>query len=41
VLILAAVLEIQDPRERPHDKQQAADEAHARFADPASDFLAF
>jgi ATP-dependent helicase HrpA len=41
VLILAAVLEIQDPRERPHDKPQAADEAHARFADPASDFLAF
>jgi ATP-dependent helicase HrpA len=40
VLILAAVLEIQDPRERPHDKQQAADQAHARFADPASDFLA-
>ena len=41
VLIIAAVLEIQDPRERPQDKQQAADEAHARFADPASDFLAF
>lgn len=41
VLIIAAVLEIQDPRERPQDKQQAADQAHARFADPASDFLAF
>jgi len=41
VLVIAAVLEIQDPRDRPHDKQQAADEAHARLADPASDFLAF
>jgi ATP-dependent helicase HrpA len=40
VLIIAAVLEVQDPRDRPHDKQQAADEAHARFAHPASDFLA-
>ncbi len=40
LLVLAAVLEIQDPRERPQDKQQAADEAHAQFAHPDSDFLA-
>lgn len=39
-LVLAAVLEIQDPRERPVDKQQAADAAHARFAHEESDFLA-
>jgi ATP-dependent helicase HrpA len=39
VLIIAAALEIQDPRERPFDKQQLADEAHARFQDADSDFL--
>lgn len=39
--IIAAALEVQDPRERPVDKQQAADEAHARFADPDSDFLGY
>ncbi|MGD8681687.1 MAG: ATP-dependent RNA helicase HrpA, partial [Lysobacterales bacterium] len=38
MLVLAAVLSIQDPRERPLDAQAAADEAHARFADPKSDF---
>ena len=41
VLVIAAGLSIQDPRERPVDKQQAADAAHARFADPTSDFLAY
>ena len=41
VLIIAAALSIQDPRERPQDKQQAADELHARFADPTSDFLTY
>ncbi|GAA4938441.1 ATP-dependent RNA helicase HrpA [Streptomonospora halophila] len=41
VMIIAAALSIQDPRERPADKQQAADEQHARFADKESDFLAF
>src|SRR3712207_2389050 len=41
LLVIAAGLSIQDPRERPVDKQQAADEKHARFADPTSDFLAF
>jgi ATP-dependent helicase HrpA len=39
VLVIAAALSIQDPRERPADKQQAADERHARFADKGSDFL--
>ncbi|PZF81551.1 ATP-dependent helicase, partial [Micromonospora deserti] len=32
---------IQDPRERPSDKQQQADEKHRRFADPESDFMAY
>ncbi|MCH2201537.1 MAG: ATP-dependent RNA helicase HrpA [Fuerstiella sp.] len=39
ILIIASALEIQDPRERPLDKQQAADEAHAVFHHPDSDFL--
>ena len=39
ILTLAAVLSIQDPRERPLEKQQAADEKHARFVDPESDFI--
>ncbi|WP_091552753.1 ATP-dependent RNA helicase HrpA [Micromonospora pattaloongensis] len=41
VMVIAAALSIQDPRERPADKQQAADQSHARFADPDSDFVAF
>ena len=41
VLIIAAVLEIRDPRDRPVDKQQAADEAHAKFAEGDSDFFAY
>ncbi|GAA4237767.1 ATP-dependent RNA helicase HrpA [Actinomadura meridiana] len=41
VLIIAAALSIQDPRERPAENQQAADDQHRRFADPASDFLAY
>ena len=41
VLPIAAVLEIPDPRDRPPEKRQAADEAHAQFADPRSDFLAY
>ncbi len=40
VVVIAAALSIQDPRERPTDRQQAAAEQHARFADPESDFLA-
>lgn len=38
VLVVVAALSIQDPRERPLDKQQKADESHARFADTDSDF---
>ena len=41
VLIIAAALSIQDPRERPADAQQAADDKHRRFADPDSDFIAY
>ena len=41
VLIITAALSIIDPRERPTDARQAADEMHARFAEPGSDFLAF
>jgi ATP-dependent helicase HrpA len=41
VMIITAALSIQDPRERPVDKQQASDEKHRRFADKDSDFLAF
>lgn len=39
VLIIVAALSIQDPRERPMDKQQQADEKHRRFADEHSDFV--
>ena len=38
VLIVIAGLSVQDPRERPQDKQQAADQAHAPFNDKESDF---
>lgn len=41
VLIIAAGLSIQDPRERPMEKKQASDEAHRRFADPSSDFVSW
>ncbi len=41
VLIIAAALEVQDPRERPLEKQDEADAAHARLAHPDSDFLGF
>ena len=40
VLVIAAALSIQDPREFPTEHRQAADEAHRRFAVPGSDFLA-
>ncbi|WP_416274503.1 DUF3418 domain-containing protein [Lamprobacter sp.] len=39
--IIAAALAVQDPRERPLDQQQAADEIHATFRHPDSDFLGF
>ncbi len=40
MLVVAAALSVQDPRERPLGKQGTADERHARFADERSDFLA-
>jgi ATP-dependent helicase HrpA len=40
LLIIAAGLSIQDPRERPMDRKEAAAAAHKRFLDPQSDFLA-
>lgn len=39
VVELAAVLSIRDPRDRPHDRQRAADDAHAVFKDADSDFI--
>ena len=41
ILIIASALSVQDPRERPQDRQEAADAAHKRFADERSDFLAY
>ena len=41
VMVISAALSIQDPRERPLDKQQASDEKHRRFLDKNSDFIAF
>jgi ATP-dependent helicase HrpA len=38
IAVIAAVLSIQDPRERPLEKTDAADQMHARFDDPFSDF---
>ena len=40
MLVIAAFLGIQDPRERPADQRAAADTAHAAFADPKSEFVA-
>ncbi|MGZ5417312.1 MAG: ATP-dependent RNA helicase HrpA [Nocardioides sp.] len=39
VLVIAAALSIQDPRERPSEAQTQADQKHARFRDETSDFL--
>jgi ATP-dependent RNA helicase HrpA len=41
VMVIAAALSIQDPRERPAEKREAADQQHARFADKESDFSAY
>ncbi|MEU2949399.1 ATP-dependent RNA helicase HrpA [Nocardiopsis alba] len=41
VMVITSALSIQDPRERPTEKQQQAQQAHARFVDKESDFLAF
>jgi ATP-dependent helicase HrpA len=40
MLVIASFLGAQDPRERPADAQQQADQQHAKFADPRSDFVA-
>ena len=37
--IIASALSISDPRQRPQDKKQQADQKHALFKDPASDFI--
>jgi ATP-dependent RNA helicase HrpA len=39
LLVIAAALSVQDPRERPLERAAAADERHAKFADDRSDFL--
>jgi ATP-dependent helicase HrpA len=41
VLLIASALSVQDPRVRPHDKQQESTLAHEKFAHPQSEFLAF
>lgn len=41
ILVLAAALSIPDPRERPVDREEAARQKHARFADDHSDFTAY
>ncbi len=41
VLVIVSAMSIQDPRERPLEHQQAADEKHQRFREPDSDFLSY
>jgi ATP-dependent helicase HrpA len=41
ILVIASALAAQDPRERPPDRQQQADQMHARFRHPRSDFMAW
>lgn len=41
VLVIAAALEVQDPRDRPPDRREAADQAQAKFQHPRSDFLSY
>jgi ATP-dependent helicase HrpA len=41
LLVIAAALSVQDPRERPLERQAAADQRHARFDDERSDFVAY
>ena len=38
IVVIGAALSIQDPRERPAEKEAQADQAHAKFKDPSSDF---
>jgi len=39
MIVIASFLGIQDPRERPPEAREAADNAHAKFADPKSEFI--
>ncbi len=41
ILVIAAAIEAQDPRERPPERREAADQAHAQFQHPRSDFLSY
>ncbi|HEY5312658.1 MAG TPA: ATP-dependent RNA helicase HrpA, partial [Pirellulales bacterium] len=41
VLVIASALSVQDPRDRPPGREQAADESHARWTDEKSDFLGY
>ncbi len=41
VMVITAALSVQDPRERPTEERAQADQLHARFADPTSDFLTY
>ena len=41
VLIIASAMSVQDPRERPMEKSDAADQAHIAFKDPSSDFATY
>ncbi len=41
VLVIVSGLAVQDPRERPADKRAQADQAHARFSHPRSDFMSW
>jgi ATP-dependent helicase HrpA len=41
ILIIASALALQDPRDRPAERREAADAAHQRFNDERSDFLAY
>jgi ATP-dependent helicase HrpA len=41
IVIIASALALQDPRDRPSERREAADAAHQRFADERSDFLAY
>ncbi|WP_428774324.1 ATP-dependent RNA helicase HrpA [Vibrio sp.] len=41
IMVIASALSIQDPRERPSDKQQSSDDKHRRFFHEESDFLTF
>jgi ATP-dependent helicase HrpA len=41
ILIIASVLSMQDPRERPMDKREAADNAHSKFVGEGSDFMSY